>query len=374
MFAFNPSWFESLEKLWEQRFWGNSMRDWATALGAIVAIFLILRIAKSLLIRRLAAFAAKTQTEIDNFIVDLLKSTRAFFFLGVAMYIGSRFLELSETANHVWQNCVIVAALLQVALWGNSLVALGVKHYTKQRLAQDAASVTTIAALGFLARIVLWSIIALVALDNMGINVTALVAGLGIGGIAIALAAQNVLGDLFASLAIVLDKPFVLNDEVIVGEFRGRIEHIGLKTTRLRSWSGEELVFTNSDLLQSRIRNLQRMRERRVSFVLGVTYQTPYEKLARIPKLLEEIVTAQPLTRFERAHFKSYGSFSLDFEIVYYVQRPEVVAEMNAQQEINFEIFKRFHEEHIEFAYPTQTLFVQNPVSPQRHEGQEKNL
>lgn len=363
MFAFTPNWFDAIEKVWEQVFWGNSVRDWATALGAIAAIFLTLHIGKSLLTRRLAAFAERTQTEIDNFIVDLLKSTRAFFFLGVAMYLGSRFLELSETANRIWQNFVILTVLLQVALWGNSLVALGVKHYTKQRLTQDAASVTTIAALGFLARIVLWSIIALLALDNMGINVTALVAGLGIGGIAIALAAQSVLGDLFASLSIVLDKPFVLNDEVIVGEFRGRIEHIGLKTTRLRSWSGEELIFTNSDLLQSRIRNLQRMRERRVAFILGVTYQTPYEKLALIPKLLEEIVTAKPLTRFERAHFKSYGSFSLDFEVVYYVLRPEVAAEMNVQQEINLEIFKRFHEEQIAFAYPTQTLFVQGNVT-----------
>lgn len=363
MFAFTPNWFDAIEKVWEQVFWGNSVRDWATALGAIAAIFLTLHIGKSLLTRRLAAFAERTQTEIDNFIVDLLKSTRAFFFLGVAMYLGSRFLELSETANRIWQNFVILTVLLQVALWGNSLVALGVKHYTKQRLTQDAASVTTIAALGFLARIVLWSIIALLALDNMGINVTALVAGLGIGGIAIALAAQSVLGDLFASLSIVLDKPFVLNDEVIVGEFRGRIEHIGLKTTRLRSWSGEELIFTNSDLLQSRIRNLQRMRERRVAFILGVTYQTPYEKLASIPKLLEDIVTAKPLTRFERAHFKTYGSFSLDFEVVYYVLRPEVAAEMNVQQEINFEIFKRFQEEQIAFAYPTQTLFVQGNVT-----------
>ena len=366
MFAYTPSWFDAIEKIWEQTYWGNSVRDWATALGAIVAIFLILRIAKSLLIRRLAAFAEKTQTEIDNFIVDLLKSTRAFFFLGVAMYLGSRFLELSEGANRVWQGFVILTALLQAALWGNSLVALGVKHYSKQRLAQDAASVTTIAALGFLARIVLWSIIALLALDNMGVNVTALVAGLGIGGIAIALAAQNVLGDLFASLAIVLDKPFVLNDEVIVGEFRGRIEHIGLKTTRLRSWSGEELIFTNSDLLQSRIRNLQRMQERRVTFVLGVTYQTPYEKLALIPKLLESIVTSFPLTRFERAHFKAYGSFSLDFEVVYFVQRPEVAAEMNVQQDINFEIYKRFQQEQIEFAYPTQTLFLQTGAVPEK--------
>jgi small-conductance mechanosensitive channel len=366
MFAFTSRWFDAIEKIWEQTFWGNRVRDWATALAAIVVIFLALRLAKSLFIRRLAAFAEKTQTEGDNFILDLLKSTRAFFFLGVAMYIGSRFLELSEGANRVWQSFVILTALLQAALWGNSLVTFGVKHYTKRRLAQDAASATTIAALGFLARIVLWSIIVLLALDNMGVNVTALVAGLGIGGIALALAAQNVLGDLFASLAIVLDKPFVLNDEVIVGEFRGRIEHIGLKTTRLRSWTGEELIFTNSDLLQSRIRNLQRMRERRVTFVLSVTYQTPYEKLVLIPKLLEEIVTSYPLTRFERAHFKAYGSFSLDFEVVYYVLRPEMSAEMDVQQHINFEIFKRFEEEQIAFAYPTQTLFVQTGPAPEK--------
>ncbi|NUO81465.1 mechanosensitive ion channel family protein [candidate division KSB1 bacterium] len=363
MFTSNPNWFDSIEKIWDQVFWGNSVRDWSTALVTMVATFLILYVARGLTVRRLSVFAQKTQTEADNFIVELVKRTRSFFFLGLAMYFGSRVLELSESANKVWRGFIVLTALLQAALWCNALVTLGVKHYTKQRLAQDAASVTTIAALGFLIRIVLWSIIALLALDNLGVNVTTLVAGLGIGGIAIALAAQSVLGDLFASLAIVLDKPFVLNDEVIVGEFRGRIEHIGLKTTRLRSWSGEELVFTNSDLLQSRIRNLQRMRERRVAFVLGVTYQTPYDKLARLPELLKEIVLAQPLVRFEHAHFKAYGSFALEFEIIYYVLRPEANSAADVQQLINFAIFKRFQEEQIEFAYPTQTVYLQPNVS-----------
>ncbi len=363
MLTSNPNWLDSIEKIWDQVFWGNSVRDWTTALVTMVATFLILYVAKSLTVRRLTVFAQRTQTEVDNFIVELLKRTRSFFFLGLAMYFGSRVLELSESANKIWHGFVVLTVLLQAALWSNALVTLGVKHYTKQRLAQDAASVTTIAALGFLARIVLWSIIALLALDNLGVNVTTLVAGLGIGGIAIALAAQSVLGDLFASLAIVLDKPFVLNDEVIVGEFRGRIEHIGLKTTRLRSWSGEELIFTNSDLLQSRIRNLQRMQERRVAFTLGVTYQTPYEKLVRLPILLEEIIVAQPLARFERAHFKAYGNFALDFEVVYHVLRPEVSSQMDVQQIINFAIFKRFQEEQIEFAYPTQTIYLQPNVS-----------
>ncbi len=358
MFAFNPNRLDSLEKIWEQIFWGNSVRDWAAALIAMIVFFLVLRIVKSLVVRRLETFAEKTHTEIDDFILAVLKSTRTFFFAGMSLYLGSRFLELSETADKAWQNFAIIAALLQIALWGTSLIASGVKYYTKQRLAQDAASATTITALGFLGRIVLWSIITLLALDNMGVNVTALVAGLGIGGIAIALAAQNVLGDLFASLAIVLDKPFVLNDEVAVGEFRGKVEHIGLKTTRIRSFTGEELIFTNSDLLQSRIRNLQRMQERRIEFILGVTYQTPYEKLVAIPKLLQEIIVAQPLARFERAHFKAYNSSSLDFEIVYFVVNVEGLNVIDVQHAVNLALFKRFQEEQIEFAYPTQTILL----------------
>ena len=191
-----------------------------------------------------------------------------------------------------------------------------------------------------------------------------MVAGLGVGGIAVALATQNILGDLFASLSIVLDKPFVIGDFLIVGDFMGSVEYVGLKTTRLRSLSGEQLVFSNTDLLGSRIRNYGRMYERRVVFKLGVTYQTPREKLSRIPAIIREAIETQDNSRFDRSHFQAYGDFSLNFESVYYIGSPDYNLYMDVQQAVNLRIHERFEEESIEFAYPTQTLFVaQTPNS-----------
>jgi small-conductance mechanosensitive channel len=197
-------------------------------------------------------------------------------------------------------------------------------------------------------------------LDNLGVNITGLVAGLGIGGIAVALALQNILGDLFASLSIVLDKPFVIGDFVVVDSLSGTIEHIGLKTTRIRSLRGEQLIFSNNDLLKSRIRNYKRMSERRIDFSFGVVYQTPLEKLKAIKKIVSDIIEKGEKTRFDRVHFKEYGDSSLNFEVVYFVTDPDYNIYMDVQEAINLEIFRCFAEEGIEFAYPTRTIFIQH--------------
>jgi small-conductance mechanosensitive channel len=208
------------------------------------------------------------------------------------------------------------------------------------------------------ARLAVWSLVLLLALDNLGFNITALLAGMGIGGIAVALAAQNILGDLFASLSIVLDKPFVVGDFIVVGEQLGTVEYIGLKTTRIRSLGGEQIVFSNTDLLGSRIRNYKRMQERRVVFGFGVVYQTPHEKLQTIPGMVREIIGKLDRARFDRAHFKEYGDSSLNFEVVYYVLSADYNVYMDIQQAINLELFRRFQEDGIDFAYPTRTLYV----------------
>jgi small-conductance mechanosensitive channel len=205
---------------------------------------------------------------------------------------------------------------------------------------------------------VVWAAVLLVLLDNLGVNITTLIAGLGVGGIAVALAAQNVLGDLFSSLSIVLDKPFVVGDFIVIGEFMGSVEHVGLKTTRLRSLSGEQVVFSNTDLLNSRIRNYGRMFERRVVSKIGVTYQTPAGKLRRIPTIIRDIVEAQDKVRFDRAHFQTFGDSALTFEFVYYVLTPEYNYYMDVQQSINLALFEQLAAEGVEFAYPTQTVFV----------------
>jgi len=185
-----------------------------------------------------------------------------------------------------------------------------------------------------------------------------------LAAIAVALALQNVLGDLFASISILLDKPFVVGDAIVVGDFNGTVEQIGIKTTRLKSVNGEQLIMGNADLAHSRIRNFKRLLERRSVFTFGVTYQTPREKLERIPALLQEIIEQTPQARFERAHFAKFGDWALVFEAAYFVQHPDYQSYMDAQQAINFELLRRFEQERIEFAYPTQTVVQALPAPP----------
>jgi small-conductance mechanosensitive channel len=341
-----------------QVFLNNALKDWIYALGAVVLSFIILRIITQLIHQRILKLSKKTKTDIDDLIAGLLKKINGLVLLILSLYVGSLFLTLPDKVKILLGKLIIVSLLLQAAIWGNGIIQYWVDRYRKQRMQEDAASVTSFSALGFVLQIVLWSLIVLLALDNLGIDITALVAGLGVGGIAVALAMQNILGDLFASLSIVMDKPFVIGDFIVVDTLMGSVEHIGLKTTRLRSLSGEQLIISNSDLLKSRIRNFKRMFERRVVFSLGVTYQTPLGKLQKIPVIIKSIIELQENIRFDRAHFKDYGDFSLNYEIVYWVKSPDYNVYMDIQQAINLEIFKQFQEQGIEFAYPTQTLFL----------------
>lgn len=340
-------------------FYHNSVKDWLIALSLAITAFIALRIVKGIITHRLRAISEKTATDIDDLITDLIHRTKLFFLLSVAIYTGSLTLTLPQTLKDIISKVLIVSLLAQGAVWGTGLISFWVNRYKKKKLEEeDAATATTFTALGFILRLVLWFVILLLALDNLGVEITTLVAGLGVGGVAVALAVQNILGDIFASLSIVLDKPFVIGDFIIIDEYLGTVEHIGLKTTRIRSLSGEQLVFSNTDLLGSRIRNYKRMYERRVVFTIGVVYQTPAVKLEAIPEIIREIVEKQELARFDRSHFKDYGDFSLNFETVYWVQNPDYNTYMNIQQAINLEIFRRFSREGIEFAYPTQTLFI----------------
>ncbi|HEX7070392.1 MAG TPA: mechanosensitive ion channel family protein, partial [Rhodothermales bacterium] len=295
----------------------------------------------------------------DDVIAHLLKRTRYFFLLGIGLYVALHTLDFSGRGADLVGRIVFVLLILQAAIWANSVIGLWIDRYREQKLETDAAAVTSMQALGFLGRLVVWFMALLVVLGNLGVEIAPLVAGAGIGGIAIALAVQNILGDLFASLSIVLDKPFVIGDALAVGTETGTVEHIGLKTTRLRSVSGEQIIFSNGDLLNSRIRNFKRMYERRVVFTLGVTYDTPRDKLEQIPAWIREIVEREDYVRFDRAHWKSFGDSALNYEIVYYVLGPEYNIYMDIQQRINLAIFSRFEDEGVSFAYPTQTLIVQ---------------
>jgi small-conductance mechanosensitive channel len=246
-----------------------------------------------------------------------------------------------------------------VGIWASAAVIAWLdRRRRRTATATDRAVAGSLGVIAFIARVAIWSFVLLVALDNIGVDVTALVAGLGIGGIAVALAAQNILGDLFASLSITFDKPFMVGDFLILDDYMGSVEAIGVKSTRLRSLSGEQLVLSNADLLKSRLRNYGRMMERRVVMTHNVTYDTPLQLLREIPGIIREAIEAQGDTRFDRAHFAKHGAASLDFESVYYVLSADYNRYMDIQQAINLQIHERFADRAIEFAYPTQTLIL----------------
>lgn len=339
---------------------GSSLAQWARALGLSAATLGALWLARGLLTRRLGALAARTANRVDDLVVLLVRRTRTFTLAVAALWPLLAVVDPSPAVQQAARLLTVLVAGVQLAIWGNILIA----HLLEARVARlrtaDPSSATTLNGLTILARGLMWVVLVLLALDNLGVNISALVAGLGIGGVAIALAAQSVLGDLFASLAIVLDKPFVVGDFIVVGDLLGTVEHVGVKTTRLRSLSGEQLVFANSDLLASRIRNFKRMSERRILFTVGVTYQTPARKLAEIPRILQEAVSGQPGVRFDRAHFRSYDDSAMTFEIVYFVLDPDYNRYMDTQQRVNLEIFSRFEREGIEFAYPTRTVYLRS--------------
>lgn len=345
-------------KLLYEAWRANGLYDWMIAGSIALGVILALGLLKYGVTRAVTALARRTATLIDDILAQVIGTTKVWLLLPVALYAGASALTLPAKLERLLDLVAVVALMLQVALWVNCFIRGWLELKIAARRGADGEAVTVLTLLGFAARALVWALTLLLVLDHLGFDITALVAGLGIGGVAVALAVQNILGDLFASLSIVLDKPFVVGDFIVVGDLRGAVEHIGLKTTRVRSLDGELIVFSNADLLKSRIRNFRRMQERRVAFSVGVTYQTPLAKLERIPSILRDAVERRDKTRFDRAHFTAYGDFALQYEIVYYVLSPDFNVYMDIQQAINLEIGRRFAEEGIEFAYPTQTVFM----------------
>jgi small-conductance mechanosensitive channel len=348
----------------DRTLYGNSIRAWLVAALALAVVFGVLALARRLVTRRLAAAASRTTTAFDDLALDLARRTRIYFLLAVALVVATRFVELPPRIRDLLDKAVMLVVLLQGARWATGGIGFYVARYIERRRGTtEAANLWAARMLGFAANVAVWTLILVAVLDNLGFDVTTLVTGLGIGGIAIALAVQNILADIFAALAIVLDKPFVVGDFIVVDTFSGTVEQIGLKTTRVRSLSGEQIIFANGELLKGRIRNYKRLYERRNSFTLDVTYGTPRNVVARIPQILREIVEAQQPVRFDRSHFSAYGDSSLRFETVYYVLDPDYNRHMDIQQAIFLGVLERFEREGIEFAYPTRTVI-------HKHEGE----
>lgn len=342
----------------ERELYGNTYWQWLLAALIAVVVLVVVRFGIAAIVSRWSNLANRTRTLVDDFVIDTLRATGRLFILAVGIYAGARALTLPGKVEHDLTRVVMIVVLVQAAIWTNHLLGLWLRHHSVGARGGDVRQATTLGVLAFIGRLTVWSLLILMILANLGFDITALVASLGVGGVAVALAVQNILGDLFASLSIALDKPFEIGDVIVIDDIQGTVEYVGLKSTRLRSIAGEQIVLSNADLLRSRIHNYKRMHERRVEFTIRLVYDTPFEQVRRMPDLLREVVEAQPRTRFEHAHFKSYFDWGLSFEVAYYVLDPDVQVFMNTQQAINLEIYRRFESEGIYFALPSRSLYV----------------
>lgn len=344
---------------------GNPIQAWALALTTSIVSYLILYVLKQYALARLSKYFSARGKAWSASIDRITASTRTFILAVAALYLGLQFLSLPPKSALFIDRGLFILFVVQLIIWANLIISLWIENYLGAKFAEDSAKTTSLHALLLVVRIVVMAILVLWALDNLGVNITTLVAGFGVGGIAVALAVQNILGDLLASFTILLDKPFVIGDSIAIGDFQGTVEHIGIKTTRLRGLNGEQLIFPNADLLQSRIRNLKRMRDRRVVFPLSVSYDTPADQLRKIPEILRDAIVKQGKTRFDRSHFKAFGNNSLDFETVYYVITADYNEYMDIQQRLNLAVVERFAAERIQFlTSPRPALSLSNSPAP----------
>ncbi|TFY97276.1 mechanosensitive ion channel family protein [Ramlibacter rhizophilus] len=333
------------------------------AVVAYTAMVLGLRFAAS----RLRRFSKRTATPMDDVVVNVLESTNHWLLLVAALLIGLDAAELgprwAARVGQLW----FIAIALQLGLWTTRAIKVGVRNYELRHHGNGSQQVSASGTLlTWFLRTVLWAVILLAVLSNLGVNITAFVASLGVGGIAVALAVQNILGDLFASLSIAVDKPFEVGDFISSDAGTGTVEYVGLKTTRIRALSGEQIVVGNTELLKQPVKNFRRMRERRIAFKFGVTYGTEPALAEAIPGIVKDLVEADTLLRFDRAHFQGFGDSSLDYEVVYHVLDPAYNLYMDAQQRLNLGLLRAFAAKGIEFAFPTRTLYLAGAGSQER--------
>lgn len=341
----------------DRTLFGNTYYDYLVALSIIVIGMSVIMLFKKIILIRLKKWADRTSTQLDDLLLRAFeKSLLPLSFFGV-FYLAIKTLHLSDSALSVLNIATSVLITFFVVKIFVSAVNYSLKTYL-QRYEDNERRERQLKGIKGLINLLIWSIALVFLLDNLGVEISTVIAGLGIGGIAIALAAQAVLGDLFSYFVIFFDRPFEIGDFIIVGDKLGVVEHIGIKTTRIRALGGEQLVFSNTDLTDSRVHNFKKMERRRVVFKLGVIYQTSSEKLKKIPSIIKDIITKQDDADFDRGHFAAYGDFSLNFEFVYYVTGADYNKYMDIQQEINLSIYEAFEKEGIEFAYPSQTLFI----------------
>lgn len=337
--------------------WGNTLKTYILFASFIAAGIAAVRIFRFIVFKKIKRFSEKTQAEIDDIAVESFRRNIIPVMYFSIFYFATDILSLSHLSEKWIRYIFLVSIAFFVTRFCIAFsVYIAGKFWLANRDDEGKRSISLL--LNTIIRILIWSVALLILLDNLGVRISGLVAGLGVGGVAIAFAAQSILRDIFNYFTIFFDHPFEIGDFLVIDEFAGVVEHIGIKTTRLRSLGGEQLIFANTDLTGSRVRNYKTMHERRIVFNFGVTYNTPPGKMKKISSVIEEIITGTEGVRFDRGHFKKFGDSSLDFEAVYYVLSGDYKKYMDIQEEINLKLMNSLNKLKVEFAYPTRTLYI----------------
>ncbi len=348
---------EQFLELLQLSYFGNTLHSYLVAFCVLLVTLIFFKVLKNRIFKKLEVWVSKTKTDLDDEIIHTVETIPAMLYFFASLYIAMQLLVL----HSVIEKTIEVILVILLIYWATKVVAelieYGLAKVAKSQSGKREKN-TTYYALSLISKIVLWSTGLLLVLSNLGVNISAFVASLGIGGIAIALALQNILGDIFSSFSLYLDKPFEVGDFIVIGEHQGTVKKIGLKTTRIEALQGEEIVISNNELTSSRVRNFKKMKKRRIVFIIGVSYGTPHKTLSKIPKIMKKAIAPIKKTTFDRSNFSTFGDFSLNFETVYYLESNNYADYMRTQEKINLAVVEAFEKEKIEIAFPTQTIYL----------------
>ncbi len=347
-----------LQQIW----WGNSLQQYAIVLGEIIIVWIIYKLFKRFIVTTLKKITAKTATQADDAVVNAAeKFILPYIFLTIIYGIVEQ-LHFTEHTEHVLKVVIAVITAYYFVRFINHALQLTVILYM-HRKQEPPERFKQLTGILLVIKATVWIIGILMLIENLGYNITTIITGLGIGGIAIALAAQNILGDLFSYFVIFFDKPFEIGDFITVNTFSGTVERIGIKTSHLRSVSGEQLIVPNADMVKSTIKNFKRLQRRGIIFKINVRYDTSENKLKTLPQLIELIIRKQPHTTFDRCHLVAFGDYGLSYEVLYFIETADYKTFLNIQQNIHLEIIEAFSDQGIDFAFPGQQFMLPHPAA-----------
>jgi len=345
--------------IWNIQILGNSICDWLTAFGVFFLVLICLKIIKKIAIKRLQGLAKKTKNRLDDIAIEAINKIHWPFYIVTSLFIAINFVNTSEFVLKIVYFTLITSSTYYALKVLEKFIDYGAEEVIKkQKEEQGSGSPAIVQISGSIIKLTLWASALLLILSNLGVNITSLVAGLGIGGLAIALAIKEILSDLFSSFSIFFDKPFKIGDFIVIGSNKGTVTKIGIKTTRLQSLQGEELVMSNSELTKASVQNFGKLEKRRVTFNIYVDQETTPVKLKKIPIILEKIIKKEKITEVSRIHFSSIDESNFIFSIVYFANTSDYMEYMNVQQSINLGIVEQFAKEKISFSHPTQTVYI----------------